>query len=306
MKQEDRLLWVNGRLVKASEAGVNVLSPTSQFGGNVFEGIRCYWNKGKKQLYAFRLKDHYDRLKKSIELFKMKDAYSYEELEKAFREVIVANGYQTDIAVRQTVFLDGSGSWFSREPVGMFVAPIEKPRREIPLEKSKTCMVSTWERIHEGVLSPKAKVGANYINSRFALLEANENGFDTALFLNREGTVSEGPGSCFFLVWNGKLITPSLDSSILDSITRNTLIHIAREDMGIVVEERRVQKAELYECEEAFFCGSAVEVDPVSQIDNYILKNAPGRITVELHQRYIDIVSGENEKYREWLTEIYG
>ncbi len=305
MDQENRLLWLNGRLVKACDAKVNVLSPTSQFGGNVFEGIRCYWNELQGQLYAFRLNDHYERLRKSMELFKINVAYRNEDLERALRETVIANHYQTDIAVRQTIFLDGTGSWFSKEPVGMFVAPIERARREVPLEKTVTCMVSTWERIHEGVLSPKAKVGANYINSRFALLEAKENGFDTALFLNREGTVSEGPGACFFLVRAGKLITPSLDSSILDSITRDTLLRIAREMMGLAVEERRVEREELYACDEAFFCGSAIEIDAISQIDGYDIGKKPGSITTKLHKLYLEAVTGNIDQYEHWLTAIY-
>lgn len=304
MNQEERLLWLNGELVKACDAKVNVLSPTAQFGGNIFEGIRCYWNEQQGKLYAFRLDDHYKRLRKSAELFKISVPYSDEDLDSALRMAVTANRYKTDIAVRQTIFLDGYGSWFSQKPVGMFVAPIEKERREMPLEKTVTCMVSTWERIHEGVLSPKAKIGANYINSRFALLEARENGFDTALFLNREGTVSEGPGSCFFLVKDGKLVTPSLDSSILESITRDTLIQIARKDMDIEVEERRVAKEELYMCNEAFFCGSAVELEPVSKINQYVVSEKPGPITKDLHQRYLEIVTGKNSKYRHWLTAI--
>lgn len=304
MDQEERLLWLNGELTKARDAKINVLSPTAQFGGNIFEGIRCYWNERQGRLYAFRLDDHYKRLRRSAELFKIDVPYSDEDLKNALRMVVAANRYETDIAVRQTIFLDGFGSWFSQEPVGMFIAPIEKARREMPLDKTVTCMVSTWERIHEGILSPKAKVGANYINSRFALLEARENGFDTALFLNREGTVSEGPGSCFFLVKDGKLVTPSLDSSILESITRDTLIHIARKDMGIEVEERRVKKEELYACHEAFFCGSAVEVEPVSKIDHYVVGEKPGPITRELHQKYLEIVTGKNGGYRHWLTAV--
>lgn len=306
MKNAERIIWLNGQLVNVENAKINVLTPTAQFGANVFEGIRCYWNDEEQQLYAFRLKEHYDRLKQSIRLFRIEDKYTTDEYLEFLKEVVKANAYKEDIAVRQTVFVDGFGSWFSKEPVGMFIAPIAKSRKSVPLlDAEKTC-VSSWERISEKMMSPRVKVGANYINSRLAKLEASDNGYDSAIFLNHLGYVAEGTGSCFFMVKGGKLITPSLESSILESITRDTIIQLAREEMGIEVIERNIERSELYVCEEAFFCGSAVEIAPIKSFDSYILGDGnPGKVTKELHKIYIDVVTGKKEKYRKWLTEIY-
>ena len=306
-KANDRMIWLNGKVLPLDEARINVLSPTAQFGANVFEGIRCYWNEEEKQLYAFRLKEHYARLMQSMRLFGIKSPYSEYELEETMKEIVRANRYQEDIAVRQTVFLDGFGSWFSTEPVGMFIAPIAKRRKEVPLSFTERTCVSSWERISERDMSPRVKVGANYINSRLAKLEAEDRGYDSALFLNRYGYVAEGIGSCFFMIKNDEIITPMLTDSILESITRDTVLNIARQELNLKVTERHIVRSELYSCDEAFFCGSAVEISPISEIDGFRIKERePGKHTIEIHKKYIEIVTGKNIKYREWITPIYG
>ncbi len=302
----DRKIWLNGEIVNVSDAKVNVLAPTSQFGANVFEGIRCYWNTQEEQLYGFRLEEHFERLKKSIRLFQINSTYTKENFYDSFISTVRANGYKEDIAVRQTVFVDGFGSWFSKEPVGMFVSPIPKKRKEIPLENGEKICVSSWERISDKNFPPRIKVGANYINSRLAKIEAENNGYDGAVFLNYLGYVAEGMGSSFFMVKDRKLITPLLTDSVLESITRDTIIQIAQDKLGIEVEERSINRTELYICDEAFFCGSAVEVTPIVQIDSYTIgKGIPGSITRRVHEKYIDIVSGNDKMYKKWLTPIY-
>lgn len=304
--QNDRLMWLNGKILPVKDARVNVLSPTAQFGANVFEGIRCYYNKDEEQLYAFRLDDHYARLNQSIRLFGLKNPYTVQDFEKALIDVVKANNYREDIAVRQTVFVDGFGSWFSTEPVGMFVAPVSKARKEVPLQKGETVCISSWERISERDLSPRVKVGANYINSRLAKIEASDRGYDSALFLNREGHVAEGTGSCFFMVKNDEIITPALTDSILQSITRDTVLKIAKEELGMKVSERSIDRSEVYMCDEAFFCGSAVEISPISKIDGFTIgEGRPGKHTIEIHTKYLEIATGKNIKYRNWNTPIY-
>lgn len=305
-KINDRLIWLNEKIMPIEEARINVLSPTAQFGANVFEGIRCYWNEEEKQLYAFRLKEHYARLMQSMRLFGIKSPYSVRELEEAMKETVRANRYQEDIAVRQTVFVDGFGSWFSTEPVGMFIAPIAKGRKNVPLTSTERTCVSSWERISERDMSPRVKVGANYINSRLAKLEAADKGYDSALFMNRYGYVAEGTGSCFFMIKNGEIITPMLTDSILESITRDTVLNIAKEELNLNVTERHIARSELYSCDEAFFCGSAVEICPISEIDGFMIgEGKPGKHTIEIHKKYIEIVTGKNEKYRDWIMPIY-
>ena len=304
---EERRIWLNGEILNVNDAKINVLSPTSQFGLNVFEGIPCYWNEDKQQLYAFRLEDHYQRLQKSAKLLEIDCPYSIEQMKKAFIDVVKENNYKENLSVRQTLFVEGFGSWGSSNPVGMFVAPI--PKRKTSSEYNKKGLrvcISSFERISEKNISPIIKCGANYINSRNGQREALKNGFDTCLFLNDKGTISEGPGSCFFMIKNGILITPTLSDSVLNSITRNSIIKIAK-SLNIAVEERSIEKEEIYNCDEAFLCGSAMEITPIISIDNYLLKETNDSITDKIHSEYLNIAKGitENAEFSKWVTEIY-
>lgn len=302
----NRFIWYKGEIVNVNEAKINILSPTAQFGLNVFEGIPCYWNKEEKQLYAFRLDDHYNRLLRSAKLIQIDCPFTKDDLKKAFVDVIKANEYDENLSVRQTLFVDGFGSWGSSEPVDMFVAPI--PRGMTSAEYNKkglNCCITSWRRISDTNLSPRIKCGANYINSRVGQREALRNGYDTCIFLNENGKVSEGPGSCFFMVSNGVLITPVLTDSVLESITRDTVIKLAK-NIGIPVVERSVDRTELYTCDEAFLCGSAMEITSVFSVDKYAVNNGKtGEITSALHKAYLDAVQGRNGELQDWLTSIY-
>lgn len=283
-----RRIWFKGEILDVNDAKINILAPTSQFGLNVFEGIPCYWNEEEKQLYAFRLDDHYDRLLRSAKLIQLDCPYTKEDFKKAFVDVIKANEYDENLSVRQTLFVDGFGSWGSDGPVDMFVAPI--PRGKTSAEYNKKGLnvcVTSWRRISDETLSPRIKCGANYINSRVGQREALRNGYDTCIFLNEAGKVAEGPGSCFFIVKNGTIITPQLTDSVLESITRDTVIKIAK-GKGIPVVERTIDRTELYTCDEAFLCGSAMEMTPVLSIDKYVIGDGDtGVMTKDLHMTYL-------------------
>ena len=299
----ERLIWLKGDILHVNDAKINVLTPTSQFGLNVFEGIPCYWNDEENQLYAFRLDDHYDRLLRSARLIEMDCPFDKNTLKKALIDVVKANEYRENLSVRQTLFVDGFGSWGSDGPVEMFVAPIPRNRTSAEYNKKglRVC-VTSWRRISENALSPRVKCGANYINSRAGQREALRNGYDTCLFLNEFGKVSEGPGSCFFMVRDGELITPVFTDAVLESITRDTVIKIAK-SMGYKVKERTIDRTELYTAQEAFLCGSAMELTPVISIDGHAL--GEGEITKKLHKAYVEAASGKNKQFKDFLTEIY-
>lgn len=300
-----RRIWFKGEILDVNDAKINILAPTSQFGLNVFEGIPCYWNEKKKQLYAFRLEDHYNRLIKSARLLQIDCPYTKEELKRAFIDVIKANEYDENLSVRQTLFVDGFGSWGSDGPVEMFIAPI--PRGKTSAEYNKKGLhvcVTSWRRISDGNLSPRIKCGANYMNSRVGQREALRNGYDTCIFLNEFGKVAEGPGSCFFIIKDGTVITPRLTDSVLESITRDTILHIAQHN-NLKVVERTIDRTELYTCDEAFLCGSAMEITPVLSIDRYVIGDGKvGKITKNLHLSYLEIVSGVSDEFKEWVTLI--
>ena len=299
----NRFIWLKGEIINVNDAKINVLSPTAQFGLNVFEGIPCYWNDKKKQLYAFRLHDHYARLLSSARLLQLDCPYTEEEMKKGLIDVVRANEYSENISVRQTLFVDGFGSWGSEGPVDMFVAPIPKGKTSSEYnKKGLNCCITSWTRINDNSLSPRIKCGANYINSRMGQREALRNGYDTCIFLNEAGKISEGPGSCFFMVKNGVLITPPLTDSVLESITRDTVIKLAKK-MGIEVQERSIDRTELYICDEAFLCGSAMELTPVLSVDRYgINREEVGSVSSMLHKAYLEAAIGG---VQEWITPIY-
>lgn len=301
-----RYIWIDGRIVNVNDAKINVLSPTTQFGLNVFEGIRGYWNSENAQLYIFRLEDHCKRLKRSQKILEMDDTFTIEELKKALIDVVRTNEYREDIAIRQTLFVEGFGTWSSSGPVNMFVSPIPKAKSSAEYnKKGLNCCISSWERISDRSLSPRIKCGANYINSRMAQREALKNGYDTTIFLNNTGKVSEGPGSCVFMVRDNKLITPLITDSVLESITRDTIIILAKE-LGYEVVERTVDRTELYICEELFLCGSSMEITPVFSVDRYVINDGiQGKITKIIHQEYLNTVTGKHANHKDWLTPIY-
>lgn len=303
----NRLIWYKGEIVNVNNAMVNVLSPTSQFGLNVFEGIPCYWNDDERQLYAFRLNEHYDRLLRSAKLIQLDCKYTKDDFKKALVDTVKANEYDENLSVRQTLFVDGFGSWGSEGPVDMFVAPIPRGRTSAEYnKKGLNCCITSWCRISEENLSPRVKCGANYINSRVGQREALRNGYDTCIFLNEVGKVAEGPGSCFFMVKGDTLITPRLTDSVLESITRDTIIQLARKELGLKFVERTIDRTEVYMADEAFLCGSAMEITPIYSVDRYQVGNGrEGKVTHELHVKYIEAVQGRLADRKGWVTPIY-
>lgn len=302
----NRFIWFKDEILNVNDAKINILAPTSQFGFNVFEGIPCYWNEDKQQLYAFRLHDHYQRLMRSARLIEINCPYTEEDMKAALIDTIKANGYRENLSVRQTLFVDGFGSWGAEGPTGMFVAPIPKKGTSSEYNKNGlNCCITSWRRISDTTLPPRIKCGANYINSRAGQREALRNGYDTCIFLSETGKVAEGPGSCFFFIKNDTLITPPQTDSVLESITRDTVIRLA-EAKGVRVVERSVDRTELYACDEAFLCGSAMEITPVLSVDRYVVGNGSGgRITTGLHRAYLDIATGWMDEYGDWITSIY-
>lgn len=302
---ENRRIWFKGKILNINDAQINIMAPTVQFGLNIFEGIPCYWNEEDKQLYAFRLDAHYDRLIRSTRLIQIDNPYSKQKLKQAFIDVIKANEYYQNLSVRQTLFVNGFGSWGASDPVDMFIAPI--PKGSISKEYNKKGLnvcITSWRRISDNDFSPRIKCGANYINSRVGQREALRNGYDTCIFLNEFGKVSEAPGSCFFMVRNGELITPQFTDAVLESITRDTVVEIAK-FLGIKVVERSIDRTELYICDEAFLCGSAMEVTPVFSIDKYQITEDAGIITDKIRRTYLDIAMGKIDEYKNWVTPIY-
>ncbi len=302
---QKRKIWFKGQIMPAEDAQISVLSPTAQFGLNVFEGIRGYWNAESEDVFLFRLDDHLDRLFASCRLIGLDCPYAPDEIRQAIIQVIHENDYRADLAVRATLFVDGEGTWHSSTPVEMFVAPIAKPRRDVTNDAGLRACVSTWRRIDDLSMPPRVKAGANYINGRYAHLEAKAAGYDLPILLDGEGKVSEGAGSCVMLVRDGVLITPPTSGSILESITRDTLLQLVQAT-DMPTEVRIVDRSELYLADEIFLCGSAAELTPITGIDRFMVGDGRmGPVTRALLAAYLDIADGTDPAHPEWRRGVW-
>jgi branched-chain amino acid aminotransferase len=298
-----KYIWFNGRIVGCEEARVHVLTHALHYGTGVFEGIRGYWNGSN--LHVFRLRDHMVRLVNSAKLVGFNIGYTVEQLVDATIEVIRANDFREDVYIRPIAFIGEGG--ISLDIMGM---PVEIAIAAFPFGKylkaeGVRVKVVSWRRVPSFSMPVMAKACGIYLNSVIALREARLEGYDEAILLDWRGYVAEGSGENVFIVRRGVMATPPTTASILEGITRDTVIRIAR-DEGYMVEERDITREELLTAEEVFFTGTAAEITPVLEVDGRpVGEGKPGPITMKLKERYQRIVMGLEERYKHWLTPVY-
>lgn len=295
--------FLNDRIVPYAQATVPVSSVAFKFGTAVFEGIRGYWNAEQEQMYLFRLDDHMRRLAYSQRFMRFENPYPPGEVGARVAELVRANGFRKNVHIMATAFVAGPGGPGVCGPLGLSITA--NPRTDIPWgETGCRVQVSSWQRVPDTAMPMRVKCNANYQNGRLAAVQAHADGYDTALLLNTHGKVSEGPGMCFFMVRDGRIVTPTLASDVLESITRDTVIRLAPECME--VEARDIDRSELVAADEAFFCGSAWEVTPIIAIDRQALgKGKVGPVVRALRKAYFDLVCGVVEAHPEWRTPVY-
>lgn len=298
----NNIVWIKGKFINENKASINIFSPSSQFGLNVFEGIRCYSSFDNSQLFFFRLDDHINRLYNSAASLDLKIKMKEDDLKEKIIETIKKNKFKKDSIVRVIAYVDQKGSWTQKYDCEIVVLP-RQYARAFENKSTIALYLSNWERININSMPPKIKAGANYINSRYAHIDAIKKGFDTALLLNNNGTISESTGSCIFMVKENKLVTTPLTSSILDSITRKTIIEIAKKINNLEVDVREIQKDELLNADEVFLCGTSIEVFPVSKINNTEYNSY--KITNKIRDSYLSLVRGSYKEFYKWLTPIY-
>ena len=299
-------IWFKGSIIDEDDATINILSPTSQFGLNVFEGVRGYYNNDTESLFIFRFDDHIKRLFNSCKVISIKCPYSKNDIWNSLKSLIKEANLNGDIAVRITLFVDGNGSWSSLDQADMFISPILKPRKDILTIYGSSACISSWTRISDNSLPPRVKSGANYIAGRYAHLEANRAGYDLPIFLNERGSVSEGAGACIFIIKDNILITPPLYASILESITRDAIKKFCSH-INLDFCEREITRTELYIADEIFLCGSAAEITPITSVDGIEISNGNvGNITKTILQTYLDIASNKSKitEFSDWLRKI--
>ena len=300
----EALIYLDGRIIPAGEATISVLSPTVKYGLNVFEGIRGYRGEGGGPVALFRLQEHLERLCHSMAMMGYGRSPSIEELQSIVVSTMRANNPTTDVHIRLSAYVLGDGFIDAAEPVALMCA-VSPAQSKPPEKRTIRAGVSSWRRIEDMSLPPRIKNGANYANGRLALMEARRHGYDEGILLTASGKVAEGAAACIFIVRDSTLVTPSITQGILESVTRDTLIRLAREVCGFRVEEREVDRTELLCADEAFLCGSAYEVTPIRSIDQITFAgDAPGPISKALWESYDRAVRGGLKDYSKWLTPV--
>jgi len=297
--------FFHNEFVPLEEAKIGIMTNSLHYGNAVFEGIRGNWNSQQKQIYLFRLNDHYTRLLNGCKLLKIALPYTVDDLCQLTVELVQKSGFTEDLYVRPLAYK-------SSEALGVRLHDLEADffafvipwGKYIDADKCK-CGVSSWRRMNSNMASPQTKITGQYINSAFAKTEAIENGFDEAILLTEDGHVSEGSGENIFLVIDGKLVTPAVYNSILVGITRGTIIELAKNELGIETIERSIERNELYSAREAFLTGAATRVQPIGEIDRRIIGDGEiGPITGKLQKVYDDVIRGNNPKYISWCTPV--
>lgn len=297
-------IWMDGKLVPWDQAQVHVLTHSLHYGLGIFEGIRCY--KGEKGSAIFRLKEHIARLFASAHIVRMKLPYAPEQLEAAVVETVQANRLDA-CYIRPIAFIGAGemGLYVKGNPIQVVIAawPWGTYLGDEGLRNGIRVKISSYARHHVNISMTRAKVTGYYVNSQLAKYEAKEAGYDEALLLDTEGYVAEGPGENVFMVRKGVLKTTPL-TSILEGITRDSVLQLARE-AKIPVAEERFTRDELYLADEAFFTGTAAELTPIREVDGRTIGSGkPGPITQQLQERFFSIVRGADPAHRTWLTPV--
>jgi len=300
-----RYAVMDGELVRWEKATVHASTHALHYGTGVFEGIRGYYAPEEDELYVWELGAHLERLVRNMGILDLREGPSKDRLWDMTLKLLRANGFREDTYIRPLVFL-GEGT--------IRVRPQTQRTRWVLLttplgsylgKKVVSCMVSSWTRVSNTMIPPAAKICGAYVNSLLAAMEAARAGYDEAIFLTKDGTVSEGSVENLFLVRKKKLVTPSVSEDILEGITRANVMEMAR-DLGLEVEERRVARSELYQADEVFLCGTGAGIVAVGEIDGRRIGDGDiGPVAKQVMEQYEMAVHGKSMKYRNRLTAVY-
>ena len=300
-----KYVWFDGKYILSEKATVPITTHALHYGTTVFEGIRAYWNK--KNLNIFRLDEHITRFRRSGQFYNISLPYSDDEITSAIIGICKKNKIKKSCYIRPFYFVGDYGiNLHVTKKAPTRVAILAFPFGDLFDKNGITAGVVSWRKFSDASTPTQAKMGGNYLNSIIATQEAKQNKVDEAILLDHNGNVSEAPGENIFIVRDNQLVTPSLTSSILEGITRDAVIKIAK-DLDIDVIERDIPRSELVISEEIFLTGTAAEIIPIIKMDSKQVGDygKPGDITTKLMEVYTGIVMGKNNDYSHWLTEVY-
>ena len=300
------IVWFQNRYVRLAEANVSVLTHGFNYGSGVFEGIRGYYYAQEKELFLVRVQEHYERWKRNCSLLRIQVPESADELCQITAELCRRNGCRSNVYIRPIAYKSSVRIGVATDDNDAYTIVAIPFGHYFDSSKGLKAGVVSWRRIDDTAIPSRAKICGAYVNSVLATDEARANGHDEAILLTQDGHVAEGATCNIFAVRAGKLITPPVTDNILEGITRDGVMELARKELKLEVLERSIDRSELYMCEELFFCGTGVEIAPIVRIDHRpVGKGEVGAITGRLRTLYADATRGQMPAYRHWLWPVY-
>ena len=298
--------FFEGKIVLLADANISIATHGFLYGTAVFGGMRAYWNEEKKRLFVFRPWDHYHRLLHSARMMAMQTSYDEESLIELTLELLRMDNYQQDVYLRPTFYKADLGIGVKlhdlKDAFCMFTMPYEK---YVKNDTNAHVTISSWRRIDDNMIPARGKVAGAYANSALIKTDANRSGFDEALVLDQNGHVSEGSAMNIFMIRDGVVITPPVTDNILEGITRKSVIELLRNEMGLQVVERSIDRTEVAIAEEFFMTGTAAQIMAVTKVDHRpIGRGVMGPITTKLRIMFDDLLRAKNPKYRHWNVEV--
>jgi branched-chain amino acid aminotransferase len=303
-----QVAYLRGEFLPLAKATLDIRTHAFLYGTSVFEGIRAYWVADQGQILVFRAQEHYARLERSCRILHLQCPLSFERILELTGEILQKNQCQSDTYLRPIVYKSDRridpflSTPDTQDDFCLFTVPLQQ---YIDTQKGLHLGISAWRRLDDNMMPARAKVSGAYVNSALAKTDAKLSGFDDAILLSEDGHVAEGSAMNLFLVRNGRLITPSVTSNILEGITRDTIIQLAKQELGLEVEGRSIDRTELYIADELFLCGTATEIAPVTKVDHRIIGSGKmGVLTQKLQGLYQQVVRGKLPQYQHWLMPI--
>lgn len=303
----NHIIYYNGEFIDESQVRISPMTHALHYGTGCFEGIRAYFNEQEKALYIFRLKDHFERLKKSGKVLFINIPQSVDELCEITTDLVKKNFSQTDMYIRPLAYKSGMavGNFNLHTLENSLLIYTVNMGRYLQAEEGIRANVSSWTRVSDNAIPPRAKITGAYINTALAKTESTLAGYEEALFMDKDGHIVEGSAENLFVIRDGVVYTPHVSDDILQGITRDTVMKLCKEELGIQVQERSIDRSEIYQVDEVFLVGTGAEVSPVREIDGRVIGDGKvGPVTTQIKKLYFDIVRGNNKKYNDWLTKI--
>jgi branched-chain amino acid aminotransferase len=298
--------YFNGKIVPIAEATVSVMSHALNYGTAVFGGIRGYWNAEEEQLFVFRPHDHFERLKQSAGLMRINIEHSVEALVDILGELLRTEGFRENVYIRPLAYKQTPTIAVRLHDIEDAFSIWSMPFGDYIKQEGLHLGFSAWHRVEDNAIPARGKISGSYANSALIKSDALLAGYDEALVLNDDGHLSETSASNIFIVRRGVAITPPVTANVLEGITRRSVMQLLREELGVEVVERDIDRTEVYLADEVFLCGTGVQIAAATKVEHRTIGSGEtGAITQRVRDLFFEVVKGRVAKYRNWLTPVY-